>query len=57
VEVYNRWGGKLFESDGYANPWDGTYKGDKLPIGAYYFVVDFNDGVSDPIKGTVTIIR
>lgn len=57
VEVYNRWGGKLFESDGYANPWDGTYKGDKLPIGAYYFVIDFNDGVSEPVKGTVTIIR
>jgi gliding motility-associated-like protein len=57
VEVYNRWGAKLFESDGYDNPWNGTYNGEKMPIGSYYFVVDFNDGVTEVAKGTVTIIE
>ncbi|MBX7095033.1 MAG: HYR domain-containing protein, partial [Flavobacteriales bacterium] len=56
VQVFNRWGGKLFESTGYATPWDGTFHGDKMSIGSYYFVIDFNDG-SDPVKGTLTIIR
>ncbi|MFZ5554914.1 MAG: gliding motility-associated C-terminal domain-containing protein, partial [Bacteroidota bacterium] len=56
VEVFNRWGAKLFESDGYATPWDGTYKGNLMPVASYYFVIDFGDG-SEPRKGTVTIIR
>jgi gliding motility-associated-like protein len=56
VQVYGRWGGLLFESQGYAIPWDGTYKGKEMPMGSYYFVIDLGDG-SDPIKGTVTIIK
>ncbi|HRE76022.1 MAG TPA: HYR domain-containing protein [Flavobacteriales bacterium] len=56
VQVFNRWGAKLFESTGYADPWDGSFKGNKMPVGSYYFVIDFADG-SDPVKGTVTIIR
>jgi len=56
VEVFNRWGAKLFESDGYATPWDGKYNSNPMPVGSYYFVIDYGDG-SEPLKGTVTIIR
>ncbi len=58
VEVFTRWGAKIFVSDtGYTTPWDGTYRNNKMPLGAYYFVIYFNDGTTDPMKGTVTIIR
>ena len=58
VEVYNRWGEKLFSSKGYTpeKRWDGNYKGKKVPIGTYYFVVIPYKG-SNPITGPLTIVR
>lgn len=40
VNVYNRYGVKLFYSKGYDNPWDGTFNGTKVPTGTYYYVID-----------------
>ncbi len=54
VTVVNRWGQEVFFSKGYAAPWDGTYKNEKLPVADYYFVIDYSD-TFDPIQGTVTI--
>ncbi len=59
VDVYNRWGDRVFHSDGYGSDqfWDGTSnKGKKLPMDAYYFVIDLNNG-EEPIVGSITIIR
>jgi gliding motility-associated-like protein len=42
VEVYNRWGERLFYSKGYAVPFNGQYKGKDLPVGTYYYVVNLN---------------
>lgn len=44
VNVYNRWGDKLFESKGYDTPFDGTRNGVALPAGTYYYKV-LIDGV------------
>ena len=58
VWVYNRWGEELFYSQGYNQPWDGTYNGDSLPIGTYYYVIDFNKpGFQLTTDGPVTILR
>ncbi len=60
VQVVNRWGQKIYYSVGYGNgiEWDGTYNGEELPIGTYYFVIDLNDGNNTPpITGPVTIVR
>lgn len=57
VKIYNRWGNLLFESNGYDTPWDGTNNGQALPMGSYTYTIDFNDGSTEPISGTVTIIR
>ena len=54
--VFNRWGTTIFEVDGYQNDWDGTYKGDPLPEGTYYYFLDLGDG-SDPQKGFVMLYR
>ena len=59
VTVYNRWGGLIYQSERgqYAQkPWDGTYKGDPLPVASYYFIIDFNNQEFDPLKGIVSIV-
>lgn len=59
VEVYNRWGERLFSTVDYKNNvWDGTFKGKILPVGTYYYVINLNsDLFKDPITGPITILR
>jgi gliding motility-associated-like protein len=56
VKVYNRWGQSLFESKGYASPWDGTFEGNECPIADYYYIIDLQNE-SNVFTGTVTIKR
>ena len=59
VQVFNRWGGLVFESkggDSYTNPWDGTNEGKELAVGTYYYIIDLNTG-DEPQAGPITIIR
>lgn len=57
VEIYNRWGSLLYETNDYSNnQWDGTHKGNELPVASYYVVVDLGNG-SDPISQTVSIFK
>lgn len=56
VMVFNRYGGKVFSSVGYAVPWDGNYKGGALPAGTYYYIIDTGGG-GKLLTGFVTIIR
>ncbi len=57
VEIFNRWGKQIFYSDGYSDPWDGTYNGKELPMGTYYYIVTIKIGNEETITGTVTIMR
>ncbi|MDX1406913.1 MAG: gliding motility-associated C-terminal domain-containing protein, partial [Saprospiraceae bacterium] len=43
VAVYNVWGDAVFEAAPYENDWDGTRDGKELPVGTYYYIVDFGD--------------
>jgi len=59
VQVYNRYGSEVYESNDYKNNWNGTFKGKPLPDGTYYYVVIYKlvsgNGVYQ--KGNVTILR
>ena len=59
VNVFNRYGSKVYESVGYTNNWDGTFKGKPLPDGTYYAVINFVifDGSKQTIRKDVTILR
>lgn len=58
VEIYNRWGQKMFESDGYSKAWDGTFNGEKLPVGTYFFVLDLKDPNANRVyKGSILLMR
>ncbi len=56
VQVFTRTGQLIFESHGYSKPWDGTFKGNPMPVDTYYYIIEPNNGRA-PIKGYVTIIR
>jgi len=57
VEIFNKWGNSIFTSTGYPTAWDGKVNGSPLPVGAFYYIIVLNDGASEPLKGTVTIIK
>ena len=59
VDIYNRWGQLVFSSVGYTVPWDGRYKGQDLPVGTYYYVIDLNDNTVEDrfLSGPITIMR
>ncbi|WP_164974081.1 PKD domain-containing protein [Filimonas effusa] len=56
VQIFNRYGQKVFESKGYSTPWDGRSNGKELPMGTYYYIISLGDGTA-PMNGAVTIIR
>jgi gliding motility-associated-like protein len=56
VRVYNKWGGKVFESDGYTKAWDCKYKDEVLPAGAYFYTIDLGNG-TDPLTGSLTLLK
>ena len=56
VQIFTRYGDKIFESRGYSIPFDGTYKGQQLPAGVYYFIINLNSNCS-LLSGSLTIIR
>ncbi len=61
VSVFNRWGTKVFENgrEYYSHPWNGTASnGNPLPIGTYYYVIEYNDKDHTPTKtGSISILR
>ncbi len=58
IEIFNRWGEKVFSNVGYSTPWDGTFNGHPLPVAAYYYIVTLNDSkYPNPFKGSVLLIR
>ena len=59
VKIFNRWGQLVFESSDPNAEWDGTNKkGKDLPVGTYYYIIDYStDSYSKKISGPITIIR
>jgi gliding motility-associated-like protein len=56
IEVFNRWGAKVFVSKGYAAPWNGTLDNVPLPVATYYYLVKL--GVENQVySGTLTILK
>jgi gliding motility-associated-like protein len=62
LQVFNRWGKKIFESENYNNS-DNVWTGEKSADGVYYYVLTVNYGEKNTcleaknFNGTVTIIR
>jgi len=57
VVIFNRWGSVIFESVGYQDPWDGTFNGEQLPMGTYFYKIELNDDASTVYNGPISIIH
>ncbi len=56
VEIYNRWGSRIYKQDGYSIPWNGRYNNYDLPTGSYYYVIRLNDEANTVFTGYVSIV-
>lgn len=58
VDIFNRWGQLVFHSDGYTTPWDGTFNGNLVADGTYFYVINLNDESENPIfKGNILVME
>jgi gliding motility-associated-like protein/uncharacterized repeat protein (TIGR01451 family) len=62
LKVFNRYGALVYSKKNYENDWDGTAnvsgvinRGDMLPTGTYFYVIDTGDGMVK--KGWLSIMR
>jgi len=55
VIMVNRWGNEVYRASPYQNNWGGTYNGDQLPEGTYYYVLKLGNG--QEVNGPLTIVK
>ncbi|MEJ6982334.1 PKD domain-containing protein [Pedobacter sp. P351] len=56
VDIFNRYGTKVFSTLGYSQVWDGKSNGTDLPVGTYYYVINPQNG-RKVVKGSITLLR
>src|SRR5690606_30661936 len=44
IRIFNRYGQEVFYSKQYTDAWDGKYKGQEMPLGVYYYIIEPNNG-------------
>lgn len=60
LQVYNRWGEKVFETSDFTSGWDGTFKGVEQEMGVYVWICDYmlqGQTKSTVARGNVTLFR
>ncbi|HMR43946.1 MAG TPA: gliding motility-associated C-terminal domain-containing protein, partial [Saprospiraceae bacterium] len=55
LQVFSRWGNKVFEAINYKNDWGGKWNGADLADGTYFYL--FDDGNGKVYSGYVQIQR
>lgn len=59
MEIYNRWGEKIFESTNLYEGWNGKINDELVPLGSYAYKVFFYDQKNNyhSKTGTIFVIR
>jgi gliding motility-associated-like protein len=57
VTIYDDKGVKVYEAKPYLNDWDGTFNGQKLPDGVYYYIIRCEGEENKPRTGSITLLR
>jgi len=60
LQIFNRWGNIVYEAAPYKNDWDGSPNKSsmgtgKLPVGAYFYILDLGDEKEEIRKGFVQL--
>jgi gliding motility-associated-like protein len=58
-QVYNRWGGLVFEGKNGVSAWDGTFRGERAEAGVYAYVMQVRwvDGFTTLYEGDIQLFR
>ena len=56
VQIFNRYGEKIYSSISYSTPFDGNHRGSPLPVGTYYYIIRLSSDCRN-ITGNLVIIR
>ena len=63
LEIYNRYGNILYKGNGNSPDWDGTSStgmrmgNSELPVGVYFYIINFNQAGKNPVQGRVYLSR
>jgi len=62
IKIHNRYGDLVYKGNASTTDWDGSSTegsigSDLLPVGAYFYYLDYNDGSTEPVRGTVYLSR
>ncbi len=55
LSIFNRWGNLVYAAKDYQNDWGGTWNGEDLPDGTYFYILD--DGNGNSFHGYVQLQR
>ncbi|MGI4728902.1 MAG: gliding motility-associated C-terminal domain-containing protein [Janthinobacterium lividum] len=55
TEVYNRYGKEIYRTSSNNNPWDGSFNGQPLPVGTYFYKISNDNKILK--SGWVLIVR
>jgi len=59
--IFDRWGGEIYNynNNGNSSPkwWDGTRNGNPVLEGVYFYLLDYNDGTTEPKTGFIQLVR
>jgi gliding motility-associated-like protein len=61
IDIFNRWGEKVYHSDPYLNEWDGVNNrgnaaiDERVTDGVYFY--EFHDGLGNDVTGKITVKR
>ena len=59
MEIYNRWGERVFRTTNPKECWDGTSNGEAVQVGVYTYTLEavMKDGEVIKQSGNVTVVR
>ena len=58
LEVFNRWGNRVYRQENYQNDWDGTFDNLILPDGVYFYLLTITTGDTQDVRsGYLDIVR
>ena len=60
LEIFDRWGNSVFETQDVDDAWDGTFRGRAVSIGTYTYIVAYRHDEIDALErvmGSITIVK